>query len=215
MRLYLSSQDLGNHADVARRMAGDNPKAIFIKNAQDDSPEDQRNFSNPQKLQMFKDAGFDAEMIDLRDYFGKKDELSKLLKGVGSFWSSGGNTFILRRAMKASGFDEIISDMLKKDEIMYGGWSAGACVASKNLHGIEHGDRPKPDIVPSNYPVKETIWEGLGLVDFMIIPHCNQEWFKESVGLTEEHLKKLGRKYYKLNDGQAIVVNGEKVELLT
>lgn len=215
MRLFLSSQDLGHYAHIAREMAGDNPKAIFIKNAQDDLPEDRRNFSNTQKLQMFNDAGFEPEMIDLRDYFGKKDKLAERMTGIGSFWSSGGNTFILRRAMKASGLDEILKDMLARDEIMYGGWSAGACVASTNLHGIEYGDRHTSDIVPDIYPIKETIWEGLGLVDFMIIPHCDQEWFEKNIEPTERHLNSLGRKFFKLNDGQVVVVNGNKEELLT
>lgn len=214
MRLFLSSQDFGRHADVARRMAGDNPKAIYIKNAQDDLPETERNFSNPEKLQMFKDAGFEPEMIDLRDYFGEKDALVERLKGAGSFWSSGGNTFILRRAMKASGLDQILTELLAQDQIMYGGWSAGACIASGDLHGIEYGDRPSPDVVPDEYPIKEIIWEGLGLVDFMIIPHCNQEWFFESGKLCEDYFLKSGSNYKKLDDGQVIIVDGDKVEFL-
>lgn len=214
MRLFLSSQDLGDYPDRARELAGKNNKALFFKNAQDDLPDVERNFSNPEKKKMFKDAGFEFEMIDLRDYFGKHDQLFKKLKTAGSVWSSGGNTFILRRAMKASGFDRIIVQMLKDDQILYGGWSAGACVAAKSLDGIQFGDRPQPNIVPENYPIKEPIWEGLGLIDFMIIPHTDMEWFKEDAKKCENYLMKIGQSYKKLKDGQVIIMDGKEMEIL-
>ena len=37
---------------------------------------------------------------------------------------TGGNTFVLRRAMKASGFDDLITRMLDGDEIVYGGFGS-------------------------------------------------------------------------------------------
>src|SRR3990167_2665869 len=103
MRLFLSSQDLGRHADIAARMAGKNKKALYIKNAQDHLPPEGRNFSTPEKKKMFEAAGFKFEEIDLRDYFKKPDKLAKKLSDAGSFWSSGGNVFVLRRAYAASG----------------------------------------------------------------------------------------------------------------
>src|SRR6266404_3570899 len=120
MRLFLSSQDLGNHAETAAKMAGANKKALFIKNAQDYLPAEQRNFSTPEKKKMFEAAGFEFEEIDLRDYFGKPDKLLNKLSNSGSFWSSGGNSFVLRRAFAASGLDKILVDLLKKDKILYG-----------------------------------------------------------------------------------------------
>src|SRR6266404_4017881 len=152
MRLFLSSQDLGNYPEVTAKLAGKNKKAIFIKNAQDDLPPEQRNFSNPEKKRMFENAGFEFKLLDLRDYFGKSAELEKEVASAGSFWSSGGNTFILRRAMAASGLDEILKKLLVENNILYGGWSAGACIAAPSLHGIEYGDRPQPDVVPDSYP---------------------------------------------------------------
>lgn len=216
MRLFLSSQDLGDYAHVAKKMAGGNNKALFIKNAQDHYPDEQRNFSNPLKQKMFEDAGFEFEYLDLRDYFGKKQELVKKLKTAGSFWSSGGNTFILRRAMKASGFDEIISRMLKNDEIMYGGWSAGSCVLADRLDCVKFGDDSRGIIVPSNYPaeVRDTIWEGLGLIEFIPIPHCETEWFIQDAKRTIEYAERHGLSYKKLNDGQVYIIDGDKQELL-
>lgn len=214
MRLFLSSQDFGKHADVARKMAGANNKALYTKNAQDDKPPEERNFSNPEKQKMFEDAGFELEFLDLRDYFGKEKELEAKVKEAGSFWSSGGNTFILRRAMAASGLDNILKKFLGEDKILYGGWSAGACIAAENLHGIEYGDRPQPSAVPDNYPNKETVWEGLGLVDFMVIPHYKSDWFGAEADECVEYFEKSNRPYKTIEDGQVVIVDGDKVEVL-
>ena len=214
MRLFLSSQDFGNYPEVATKLAGENKKAAYIKNAQDHLPPEERNFSTPEKKKMFEAAGFEFEELDLRDYFGKSEELLNKLSNFGSFWSSGGNTFILRRAMKASGLDVILKQILKEDKIMYGGWSAGACVTAPSLHGIEYGDRPQLDVVPKNYPVKKTIWEGLNLVSFMIVAHCKSDWFGKEADKSIEYFKKHRIRYKPLRDGQVIVVDGKKVEFL-
>lgn len=214
MRLFLSSQDFGKYDDVAYKLAGKNNLALYIKNAQDDKPAEVRNYSTPEKKKMFENAGFKFEEIDLRDYFGKSDALKKKIESAGSFWSSGGNTFILRRAMKASGCDKILQELLAKDKILYGGWSAGACVTAERLDGIQYGDRPKEDVVPKNYPIKATIWEGLGLVDFMIVPHYKSDWFGVEADRTVAYLKKKKLPYKTIEDGQVAVVEDGKVVFL-
>lgn len=195
-------------------MAGDNKRLAFIKNAQDDKPAEERNFSTPEKKKMFEDAGFIFEEVDLREYFGKSEALEQKLSDFGVIWCSGGNTFILRRAMMASGLDELLKEWLKKDKVMYGGWSAGACLCAPSLNGIQYGDRPSPDVVPSEYPIKETIWEGLDLIPFMIVPHCDQEWFQEHASGSIKYLEESGIEYKALNDGQVVIVDGDKQETL-
>lgn len=214
MRLFLSSQDFGNYAHEANKLTGKNKKAAFIKNAQDDKPVEERNFSTPDKKRMFENAGFEFEEIDLREFFGKQDELRKKITKFGSVWCAGGNTFILRRALKASGLDEILIELLKEDKILYGGWSAGACVTAKTLEGIQYGDRPKPDVVPKEYPIKETIWDGLDLVSFMIVPHYKSDWFGTEADRSVAHLKKERLPYKVLMDGQVILINGAKEKFL-
>src|SRR3989344_8117667 len=120
MRLFLSSQDFGDYPEVAAKLAGRNRKAAYVKNAQDDKP-DERDLTTPEKKKMFEAVGFEFEEIDLRDYFGKPDKLLNKLSNYGSFWSSGGNVFILRRAFAASSLDKILTNLLKDDKILYGG----------------------------------------------------------------------------------------------
>jgi dipeptidase E len=213
MRLFLSSQDFGRHADVAAKMTGKNKKALFIKNAQDDKPPEVRNFSNSEKKKMFEGAGFDFELLDLRDYFGKKAELAEKVASAGSFWSSGGNTFILRRAMAASGLDEILKKLLADDKILYGGWSAGAMIMARDLKGPDWSDEDRPNIVPDRYDPK-VIWEGLNLVPFYIVPHYDSELHGDSPKVLADYYKSENLRHYILKDGQVIVVDGDKEEFL-
>ena len=214
MSLFLSSQDLGKHAHKAAQLAGVNKKAAFIRNAQDALPEAERNFTTPEKKAMFEKAGFTFEEIDLRDYFGKPKALEQRLSDFGSVWCAGGNTFILRRAMKASGLDVLLVELLRKDKILYGGWSAGACITAASLYGLDTGDRAEPEVVPDNYPDKETIWKGLGLVSFVVVPHCDQAWFKQDAKTWITYLKQHHRPYKPLNDGQVVIVDGDTIETL-
>ena len=157
MRLFLSSQDLGRHADIAAKMAGKNKKALYIKNAQDNLPPEERNFSTPEKKKMFEAAGFEFEEIDLRDYFGKSKKLTEKLLPFGSIWSAGGNPFILRRAMQASGLDKILIDLLKNDKILYGGWSAGAMIMTPDLKGPNWSEEDRSNIIPEGTAIRRSV----------------------------------------------------------
>lgn len=215
MRLFLSSQDLGNYADVAAKMAGNNKRVAYIKNSQDDLPAEQRNFSTPEKKKMFEAAGFEFEELDLRDYFGEKDKLLNKLSNFGSFWAAGGNVFVLRRAFAASGLDEILVDFLKEDRILYGGWSAGAMIMTPDLRGADWSEEDRPHIIPKGYDKSQrVIWQGLGLVPFCIVPHYGNPKFDKGPQKMLDYYKKHKLPHYVLKDGQVIVINGDKEEFL-
>ena len=213
MRLFLSSQDLGNYAEVAANLAGKNKKALFIKNAQDHYPPEQRNFSTPEKQKMFEAVGFEFEEIDLRDYFGKAEKLAEKLSLAGSFWSSGGNVFILRHAFAQSGLDKILFELLKKDKILYGGWSAGAMVMAPDLKGPIWSEEDRPNIIPKGYDAK-VIWKGLNLIPFYIVPHFGSEIHGKSPQRLADYYKSKNLRHYILEDGQVIVIDGDKEEFL-
>ncbi|HEY1063773.1 MAG TPA: Type 1 glutamine amidotransferase-like domain-containing protein [Candidatus Saccharimonadales bacterium] len=214
MRLFLSSQDLGHHAELAYDMCGPGKRVACIVNAQDDIDPQERADKVVRKRALFEDAGFVFEEIDLRDYFGKTDLLSIKLLDFDLVWCNGGNTFILRRALRASGLDVILAKRLQEDSIMYGGSSAGSCVAAPSLRGIDRGDRPSPDDVPDGYPDKTTDWEGLNLVPFMIVPHCDQEWFRAKADETVQALEANSIPYQLLNDGEVVSVDGNETTIL-
>jgi dipeptidase E len=174
MRLYLSSFRFGSHPEILIEFSGKRSVAV-ISNALDFIPNDarrayERNVYSPHED--FASLGLNSVDLDLRDYFGKPEALQRELKDFGLVWVMGGNAFLLMRALQQSAFPELIRDMLNRDEIAYGGFSAGAVVAAQTLRGIEIMDDPA-QLAEGYHP--EPCWRGLGLVDFSIVPHYRSE----------------------------------------
>lgn len=213
MRLFLSSQDFGNYGKIASKMSGSNKKALYIKNAQDDLPPEERNFSTPEKKKMFEKFGFEFEEIDLRGYFEKPNELKEKLKTAGSLWAAGGNVYVLRRAFAQSGLDKLLTKLLKVDKILYGGWSAGAMIMTPDLKAADWDESDRPQIVPKGYQSK-VIWEGLNLVPFYIAPHIGSERFGTRPKEMADYYESQKLPYYRLRDGQVVIIDGDKERLL-
>jgi dipeptidase E len=114
------------------------------------------------------DAGLAASALDLRDYFRSPDTLAPALGALDMVWATGGNAFLLRRAMRQSGFDRIAPPLIRDGKLAYGGWSAGAVVACPSLRGIDRMDDPHQ--VAAGYD-PAPIYDGLDLVPFHLVPH--------------------------------------------
>ncbi len=48
----------------------------------------------------------------------------------------------------------------------------------------------------------------------MVVPHYNSDWFGKEAELMKQHLEKQDTPYYLVEDGQVVIVDGDKVELL-
>ncbi len=211
MRLFLSSENLGEYPEAFIELVGDNNKLAFIENAKDDWTLDDRTAKLQEHKHQFRQLGFDVHELDLRDFFGKADKLDNWLKDFGGVFAAGGNSFILRRAMAQSGLDKILIKRTKDDSVAYGGSSAGSIVVTPSLRGSEHGDYP--DVVPKGYD-KKIIWKGLSLVPFYVVPHYKSSWWGEEADIMVRKLKAKDSRHYKLRDGQVIVVEAGKIEYL-
>lgn len=206
MKMYLSSFRLGDHSEQLVNLVGDNKKVAVIANSIDFGNDLERRKAGVQReIDDLTKLGLKPEELDLRNYFGKKDELVEKLSEFGVFWVRGGNTFVLRRAFRESGLDQWLISQKSNRELVYAGYSAGVCVLSPSLKGLELVD--DPNIVSEGYP-KETVWEGLGLIDFAFAPHFESPGHPETeaVGREVEYYKKMGEKYVALHDGEAIVI---------
>lgn len=211
MRLYLSSFKIGNQPQRLVELVGPSKNAVVILNALDYKPESRTKFLGSE-MEMLRGLGFEVEELDLRKYFGKEKELEDLLRQKDLVWINGGNTFLLRRAMKQSGFDQVITKLLKEDAIVYSGFSAACCVLHKDLHGIEITDDPNTTL--EGYD-KEIIWEGLGLVDFAMVVHYDSDHSEGEMANEEvEYYKKNNVPYKTLRDGEVIIINGDILEIL-
>lgn len=217
MRLFLSSYGISEHVDTLRRLAGGNQKLLFIDNAKDYLPAPVRAQHVDEKKADYEALGFDFEELDLREYFpeGKAPELRQRLEGAGIVYVSGGNTFIVRRALRYSGLDIMLQDLLERDRFVYAGSSAGSILATPSLRGTEYGDDPHD--IPAGYQ-SDIIWEGLHFIDDYLIPHFESEWDEEMAQGARDMMTYFEREhmpYVPLRDGQVYVVDGAKHEVLT
>jgi len=206
--MYLSSYRLGNNSEKLVELMGNNKKIAVIPNALDFSTDiPRRNEGVQREIDDLDKLGLQAEEVDLRKYFNKPKELEQKLSEFGALWVRGGNTFVLRRAFKESGLDEWLKEHKDDKELVYAGYSAGVCILSPTLKGLEIVDDPV--ITAEGYP-KETLWDGLGLIDFAFAPHFESPGHPETeaVGREVEHYKKEGIKFKALHDGEVIVIEG-------
>ncbi len=87
---------------------------------------------------------------------------------------------------------------------IYGGWSAGAVVAGPDLDGIELMD--DPGVIAEGYETA-VVREGLGLIDFTIVPHYRSEHPEAEAAERTAALRQERRLPFRtLCDGEVIVV---------
>lgn len=207
MKLYLSSYHFGARVDQFAAMFTTKKRIAVIANALDFSTdlEKLRN-SKLRDLQELQSIGLNPEHLDLREYFDKPEALREKIREYGGVWVRGGNTFILRKALAASGLDTVLQQYWQDDRpFVYGGFSAGACVVTPTLHGIDLAD--EPELTPQGYD-SEIIWDGLGFVPYSIAPHFRSDHPEASlIEKSVEYFQKNNIPFVGLRDGEDIVVN--------
>jgi dipeptidase E len=207
MRLYLSSYLFGDKSDEFVSMISGNKHTALILDAHDFFSASHREASRIQEIDDLKELGITSEELDLRKFFGKRDELKKELERFDAVWIPGGNSFLLRYVMRKSGFDEIIKELLINDKIVYAGFSAGVVVLGETMRGIELADEVK--YVRKIYNA-EPVWEGLGILPYNILPHykCPTNPVKaELIDKVIEFYKEKNIQYKTLSDGEAFAIN--------
>jgi dipeptidase E len=209
MRLFLSSYRAGNYTDKLVDLFGEKTRVGLITNAKDYKTASERKEGVNEITTFLKSLNLRAEEIDLRKYFKNQDFSEKDLAKYQAVWVAGGNTFVLARALRQSGARRVLANMVRKNEIIYGGESAGAIMPTPTLTGVQFGD--DPNFIPAGYE-DEVVWEGLNFISYHIVPHYKSEWPGADAMISE--LEKNNFTYKTLTDYQAIVINGDKEELL-
>ena len=149
--------------------------------------------------------GLEVEKLDLRDYFNQGDRLKKDIKKYGVIWVRGGNVFVLRQAMKLSGLDNLLINYTRiRQNLLYGGYSAGICVLGPTLRGLELVDsllyKPYQQLL-------QTIWQGLGIINYTIIPHCKSNHPESAtIDSVVAYYKSHKLPFKTLKDGEVIII---------
>lgn len=207
MKLFLSSVSVTPQLlSFFAKLVGKEPADIrfcLIENGADVYAEEDRGFVE-RESNALEAVGLKLSRVDLRDYFNSEG-LAEALKGFDVIWFGGGNTYYLRWALRESGFDEMAKNLVENGVTLAGG-SAGAVVMGPTLEGFEIAD--EPDKAPT------LINEGLGLVDFVPVPHWNNEKFGHVIAQVKTKLDEAKVKSMTMTDAQAIIANGTEVNLV-
>ncbi len=212
MRLYLSSFALEKRTDRLVALARHGAAVSVVMNAMDNFPRAREEWLANQ-TETLRSLGFVPEELDLRDYFGSAERLTAALAGKGLLWINGGNSFLLRRAMRQSGFDSVVRGLLASDEIVYGGFSAAVCCAGPTLRGVELVD--DANALSAGY-ASETVWDGLGLIDHSVAVHYRSGSAESKrIERTIAYWKSQNMPYRTLRDGEALVIDGDRSEVVS
>ena len=210
MELYLGSSDLGNKVQELQNWIKKNGNnIILIPNALDvmyNNSEKQRTINNDKE--MLEEAGFDVKIVSLEEYFEKFDNLKNDFEQYKAFYAIGGNVFSLRKAMELSGFDKYLKEKSMKEDVLYGGYSAGICVLAKKLSILKLADSPR-----NPYNDEDVLEEGIGLIDFLPIPHYKSEFpVGDIIDKIVSYCDRHGIRYKTLKNGEAIVESTRELE---
>ena len=195
MKLLLTSEGLTNQSiiEVLVELAGrpvSELKIGFVPTA--------ANIENEDKSWLIDDLvrikNLKPALIDIVDIAALTPEQTRERLGhMDVLVFGGGDTKYLLEVMKRQG---LVSDLSRWVESkVYMGISAGSVVTSRVIN-------PAGD-------------DGLGWVDFAVVPHMNAPYAQTTQADIESAAKLLGVKVYWLDDNSAIAVNGNDVRVVT
>ena len=157
-----------------------------------------RNFSQRVKdniMPLIKENGYSLEEIDI---VGKsKEELRNFFKDKNVVQIEGGNTFYLLKAIRETGFDEILKELLHEGKI-YIGTSAGAYVMCPTIDVADWNDETVDRFGVSDFTA-------LNYVPFLLRAHYTDEQENE----VRARMKELKYPLRILRNGEGILVEDD------
>jgi dipeptidase E len=107
----------------------------------------------------------------------------------------------------------VFRELLAADALVYAGYSAGPCVLSPSLRGLELVD--DPDAVTRIYGVAP-MWDGLALLSEAFVPHYRSPGHPETAAIEQvvTRYQAEGVAYRTLHDGQALLINGPQTTIV-
>ena len=202
MKLILSSCDFIN--DNSRKVINDNvdvanSKVLFIPNEKAT-----KELINSDKYykRLYKD-GFTENNI----YIFDEENANQFINiDIDVIYVGGGNTFATLKKIKDCGFDKYIINYINNGVIYIGG-SCGAHIVTKNIEHLLDLD--------NNYCNLDD-YNGLGLLDGIIIPHFNEVNYEpeKRTDLYNKLITENKYKVYTLTNNESIIVNNDIIEII-
>lgn len=203
-RLFLTSSVHKVAKDIATKLSeASGRNLVFILTASENDTEDLSWRDTDRKALV--DAGF---LVTDYTFTGKtRDQIEKDLRSFDVLHLEGGNTYYLLKVIQETGCADVLCELVEEG-VPFIGCSAGSIVVGPDIYPIRHTD-----------PIKEFLklesYEGLKLVDFIVLPHWGSEHFKAlylgnriKFNYNEEH------KLFFLTDNQYIYVKDDWMQFI-
>jgi dipeptidase E len=160
-RLLLASWGIGALADFVGRPPAE-VRVAFVPTAAAPYPGASFLAADRDRL---RELGYPVTDLDLVGI--GREELSVALEATDLLYVAGGNTFFLLHHMRRSGLDALLPEAFAAG-LLYAGVSAGATVVGPDCEPASAFDdlADAPELASM---------EGLGLVDFVVLPHYGDE----------------------------------------
>jgi len=137
MKFYLSSYRIPD-TDAFNQFVGKSPSTIrigLILHAKDDRSSEDRQIKQKELTDYFSTRGYQVEVVELLSGDATAALQSKL-QTFDVLWFSGGNVYCLRRALRKSGIEVCLGQILQAG-VIYAGESAGAILAGPTLNHLK------------------------------------------------------------------------------
>lgn len=154
--------------------------------------------------QRLKKMGINYFVVDIKNK--TESQLLKELSGIDVLFIAGGNVFYLLEKTRKSRFDKAVQKLVNQG-VIYAGASAGAVLVCPTIEPMKYLDDPSK---ASNLKS----FTGLGLVDFVILPHYGNKKYAEEYEKTIKEFSNKNYEFLKLTDNQAVVVKGNKYNII-
>ncbi|MDO4780659.1 MAG: Type 1 glutamine amidotransferase-like domain-containing protein [Bacteroides sp.] len=145
-------------------------------------------------IDVFKGLNYNISILDIANT--EREKIIETLKDCKCLYVSGGNTFFLLQELYRK---EILDYIREKvyEGMTYIGESAGAMICSKNIEYVELMD--DKTLAP-----ELTQYEGLGIIDFYVVPHFKEYPFEKSSQAIIDKYKDL-LDLLPLNNSEAVI----------
>lgn len=203
MKLVLISSDVGpKHFFRFQRMLGKPKadKALFISAAAVPYGLEPKPDWLNKSLETVKLVADHVDETSLEDDAFVPEDLSS----YDFIFVAGGNTFYLAYRLAKTGLDEMIKKYIADGKV-YAGSSAGAIILMDSIEEFASADDPE------KAPEKH---RGLGVIDFAIIPHMNDEKYGPIMKQVAEDYQSKDYETVTLDDGQVLFVEDLEKEVI-
>lgn len=202
MKLFLLSNNLTEKtSDELKNFLGDkNAKALFVTTA-----------AVPYGLED-KPEWLTRSIDEISPFVDSYDEISleedtHIPKSLGEYdfvFVLGGNSFYLAYRLNETGFGATLKNYIKNDGL-YLGSSAGSLILMDDISEFAIADDP------SKAP---EIHSGLNLIEEAIIPHVDNDRYKDIMATIKNNYSKKQLEVVSLNDDQAFLVDGNLKKII-